>query len=188
MLDTVLLVVGSLSLIVSSILLGVQGPRLDRELERFRRVANEYKRLIDYLQKNQHNFQLWESRGMNLRDTILILDAVNIIAKNQSVHNTIKVREVEMIDTKYLSLTSLSANLGYTDEEIKSWKGLTYDELEKQKDECMSKYEVIVNQTFDSINTIEHHIRTTIKDKARLLYITLFFQIIGLALVLYSKI
>ena len=183
-----LLIIGSVCIIISTILMGLLGPMHDRNLDNLRGLARQYKEKVTYLIQDHYAYQNMETRGLNIRNIITVLESINKILKSKQLFDVIESRQKEMMITKYQSLATLSQKLDYSNNEINSWSELNYDGLENQKLECMKKYKKSLGETLESLHVIEENIRNVIREKSNLLYITLFFQILGLTLILLSKI
>jgi hypothetical protein len=183
-----LLIIGSTCIIISTILMGLLGPRRDRELETLRRVAKQYELKVTFLIQDQYGFQNMETRGLSIRNIITVLESINKTLRSQQLEDVIEQRQKEMMFNKHASLVTLSQKLDYSTEEIKGWIELDYNGLEQQKLECMKRYKKNFGETLESLGALEQQIGSVEREKSKLLYITLAFQVVGLALVLYSKI
>ena len=183
-----LLIVGSMCIIVGTILTGLIGPRNEKELDELRRVLKQYETKVTYLIQDQYAYQNMETRGLGIRNIITVLESINKMLRSPQLSVVIEQRQKELMINKHASLLTISQKLDYSDEEIKGWIKLDYDGLERQKLECMMRYKKNFGETLESINAIDHNLRKVERDKEKLRYITLFFQVVGLALILYSKI
>jgi len=178
---------GSFCIIVSTILLGWLGPVRERELGGLRDKAREIQKMIDLLIQDHNAFQNMETRGLMLRDNANILNAINRTLEHTDIEAIIKQIKENMIITKHGSLVTLSTKLGYTDEEMLSWEKLDFEGLEKQKLDSVMKWGEVLKVLVTSLDYVEQDLSSKVKEKSWLYFISLVFQVGGLALILYSK-
>jgi len=182
-----LVVLGGLSLIVSMILLGLLIPKLDRDITSLGKVLKAYERKREYLIQDERGYQVWDAKGVIVRDTITILEALNKAMKRPDIEEVIKGRQKNLEVIMLSMLLCISQKLDYSDKDFKSWKSYGYEELNSKKLECFKRWKKIFGETLVSINSIEELIRSTDFNRKNVMYSTIFFQVYGTFLTLLSK-
>lgn len=182
-----LIALGGSSLVFSMVLLGLLIPKLDREITSLSKTLKEYERKREYLLQDQRGYQVWDSKGIGVRDTITILEVLNRIIKSPNIERVIEERQKILETIMVHMLIVISQKLDYTENDFKIWRTYDYEELDSQKLKCFNRYTKIFGETLVSINSVEALIRVKEEDRKKEMYATTFFQVFGTFLTILSQ-